>query len=101
MDTPCLDIQNTVDQILKQIPAEKIILFSKKHGMSGETSSFKLCIIADVADKGKAEKQIYLDVECELPFDVLIYTPDEWYALIKQSDSFASKIEKNGRVLYE
>ena len=95
-------IINLVDQILDLCNPLKIILFNKKHDLFDNLTSFKLCVIVpDDTDVDDLECTLYLELECENPFDVLIYKETEWTNLIIDEASFAGKISRTGVVLYE
>ena len=95
------EIQQVCDEIVKAYEPKKIILFNKKLSPTGSASAFKLCIIAEIGDSGAAEKDIYINIDCPIPFDVLIYTPEQWEKYCADKDSFAWRILKTGVVMYE
>ncbi|WP_059005171.1 hypothetical protein [Bittarella massiliensis (ex Durand et al. 2017)] len=80
---------------------EKVILFNRKLTLSGKTASFKLVVVADTADKRRLEKELYLAIDSPVPFDVVLYTPGEWAQLAGERGSFAAKVRRIGKVLYE
>lgn len=86
---------------LSLIRPERIYLFSVKMNMSQEIASFKLCIIASVQDKAQLEQDIYLNLDCELPYDLVVYTAEEWEAFLKNPLSFAHSIMEKGRKIYD
>ena len=95
-------IMNIVNQILDLCNPHKIILFNKKHDLFDNLTSFKICVIVpDDVDTDELEYTLYLELECENPFDVLLYKISEWSNLSKDGASFAGKISKTGVVLYE
>ena len=87
--------------IISHFHPDKIILFSQKKDLSGMVTSFKLCIISPADNKEEIERSVYLDADCEIPFDLLIYTRDEWEQLIGELGSFAWKLNRTGLVIYE
>lgn len=97
----CRNISCVCDAIVQMLSPKKIILFNLKQNVTGETRSFKLCVVSEIEDKDAAERRIYLEIECEVPFDVLIYTPEEWTALSIERESFAHRILEKGTVVYE
>ena len=44
---------------------------------------------------------LYLNVDCELPFDMVIYRRSEFDKLKSEIGTFAWKINNSGAVLYE
>ena len=96
------EILKLVEQILGICSPLKIILYSKKHNLNDELASFKLCVIVpDDTDPVSLESRIYLELDSENSFDVLIYKSTEWNRLSADDISFAGKIVKTGVVLYE
>lgn len=97
-DNEC--IRSVCDRLKGGFSPEKIILFSTKYSISGRMKSFKLCLVTDTRDKAELEKNIYLTIDCDIPFDVLVYTPDEWATLTGETDSFANRIKEEGTYVY-
>ena len=95
------EMREVVADIVRLIHPEKIILFSQKHSLQGEMVSFKLCVVADCADKAQTERQLYLELDSPVPFDVVLYTPEEFAQLKALRGTFASKVRAKGKVLYE
>ncbi len=95
-------ITDLVDQILNFCSPLKILLFSKKYNLNDELTSFKLCVIVpNDTDTATLETTLYLELDCENPFDVLLYKQSEWDANSSDEVSFAGKISRSGVVLYE
>lgn len=88
-------------QLQRQYHPQKILVFHQKSGGAGEVTSFKVCLVVDTPDVMQLEREIYLSVESEIPFDVLVYTPAEWERLKKEAGSFASHINESGAVYHE
>lgn len=95
-----INVKTVCEHIIGQFHPQKVILFNIKHSPSGSEKSFKLCVVVDTADKISVEKRIYLDIDSEIPFDVLIYTPQEWDSLMLQKHSFATRISQEGTFIY-
>ncbi|MCI9413592.1 MAG: hypothetical protein HFJ79_00240 [Clostridiales bacterium] len=89
------------DAVIGRAHPDTIILFSQKRGLDGRLSSVKLCVVADCESPRRLERELYLQVESDLPYDVLCYRPSEWECLCRDGDSFAARIRRSGRVLYE
>lgn len=90
------------ENILDMCNPIKTILFSKKYSVSGELRSFKLCVIVpDDTEVTDLECKLYLQLDCENPFDILLYRKSEWEEFCLDNTSFANKVMKNGVVLYE
>ncbi len=93
-------ISEVVDQITKLVEVEKIILFSKKTDLNGEVSSFKICVITCGNDVQEYEKSIYIDVESDIPFDVIVYSSENWQKYLSEEGSFCNKVNSTGSVIY-
>lgn len=94
------DVRTVCDQIVQKFSPVAVILFSMKRTLSGEVASFKLCVVADTADRRETERRIYLEVDSLEPYDVLVYTPQEWEKHTSEHHSFAHSIQEKGTVLY-
>ena len=44
--------------------------------------------------------RIFDEVDSEIPYDVLLYTDEQFEELKNSSDAFASRINRRGRVRY-
>ena len=93
-------VQETCKQITTLFSPEFIYLFNAKRGINGTVTSFKLCIVLDFEDKEEYEKKIYLESNCPVPFDVILYTPEQWKKCLQDSMSFANTIVKTGVKIY-
>lgn len=93
-------IKKVCDEIIRLFKPDKVILFHVKRSLDGEVRSFKLCVVIDTDDKNSTEKHLYLDVDSDIPFDVLVYTPTEWNGLLVEKSSFACRIIKEGKYIY-
>lgn len=96
-----IHITELVDEIVRKYKPAKIYLISHKQNLSGVITSFKLCVVCDVADGNALEHDMYLTLESELPFDVVVYTIAEWGQMSASEHSFAAKIIDTGIILYE
>lgn len=93
-------IRPVVEQMVSLLRPTAVYLYNQKHNPKGELTAFKLCAVASTGDKAAAERQIYRGIDSEIPFDVLLYTPQEWSDLTADADSFASHIAQSGTVVY-
>lgn len=94
------EVALVVDGIVRLLNPRQIYLYNQRFSVAGATTAFKLCVVADMADKASAERDIYLDIDSEVPFDVILYTPAEWKRLCDSPDSFARKIFLTGTTVY-
>ena len=88
------------DDIVRLCTPEKIYVFHQKNSPSGELTAVNLCVILPEGDARAAEGRLYGELESELPFDLLVYTAEEWRQLLNTELSFARHIRETGRVLY-
>lgn len=93
-------VEKVVREIADRYEPECIYLYNHKQDLTGATSAFKLAVIGPFADREQAERDIYLDIDSEVPFDVILYTPGEWEQLCDNEKSFAHKILLTGMVMY-
>ena len=89
-------IKTIVDSIANFLNPDAIYLYNQRINSNSHVTSFKLCIVADVKDKLAAESDIYMKFDCDVPYDILIYTVDEWEDLTEHDTSFAYKIMQTG-----
>lgn len=99
MECACA-IESVVGEIVDLLSPQTIYLYNRKLNPKGELTSFKLCVISDLSDREQAERDIYRKVDCPIPFDILLYTPQEWEHLREDPATFASRIQQEGTVLY-
>ncbi len=96
-------IKTTAD-LLKQNcnDINKLFLISFKINNEGELTSFKIALILDDAADNlpELECKLYLDVDCELPYDLVIYRQSEFDKLKEEIGTFAWKINNSGAMLY-
>ena len=98
---PSAAVERVVENIVEMFAPKNIYLYNQRVGACGHTSGFKLCVVLSAQDKTKVEREIYLKIDCEVPFDVIVYTLEEWDALQSNPDSFARKVKQTGIVVYE
>ena len=93
-------IEETVDQIVKLFSPSRVIEYNTKYDMDGKLRSFKLCIVGKIQDKKKMLTQIFDEVDSEIPYDILLYTDEQFEELKDSSDAFASRVNQKGRLRY-
>jgi len=80
----------------------RIILFGQKsHHGSGEIRDISLCVIVETDDKENLENNIYLNVDHDVSFNLLLYTPEEWGRFTRDNMSYAHRVVKKGVTVYE
>lgn len=91
-------IQQVTNSIVERFNPNKIILFSHKHNLKDEITSFKLVVISNATPN--LAHDIYLEVDCDIPFDVVVYSQNDWDDAVELSGSFAKRVDMKGTVLY-
>ena len=94
-------VQELADRIAALCSPEKIYIFSMKYDLRQRVTSFKLCVVADTPEKRRLEQDIYLRLDCPLPYDVVIYTAEEWAEFSADEDTFAHSIAEKGVLVYD
>jgi len=93
-------VREVVDAVAALLAPQTIYLYNQKLNNRGEFTSFKLCVVGGFADKIKAERTLYWEVDSEIPFDVVLYTPQEWKELSASPAAFACHIKETGMRVY-
>ena len=97
------EIQATADEIFKLGKPLKVYLIShKSNHQTGELRSFKLAIIVsdDTPNISELECYLYTAVDCEYPYDLVIYKESEWNTLSDDPRTFAWSIAQTGVLLH-
>lgn len=88
-------------QIIELYSPNKLILFgSQAKGIADKHSDIDLCIIKNTDNKRNLLTDMYLNIDSRRPFDLILYTEEEWNECIKDKTSFANLINTKGVVLY-
>ena len=94
-------LKDITRQIVDMFFPLKILLFgSHAKARATNKSDIDLCVVADSDNKRKTLTEMYYNIDCEKPIDIMLYTPSEWDELVTDSTSFAYKINTEGVVLY-
>lgn len=98
-------IEKIVEKIKKQYQPEKIILFgSYAWGNPTRDSDLDMLIIKDTressAERWLKIRNIIYEENLKIPFDLLVYTPEELKNSIEKGNSFIKQILTKGRLLY-
>jgi predicted nucleotidyltransferase len=111
----CMDfntVLNNLVQSLKSSDPYKIILFgSYAKGNPNENSDIDLMVILDNnhvaqtykerSDKKNYIRNLVLEINREMPLDILVYSKEELKLIKKHGNYFIDEIEKTGRIIYE
>lgn len=95
-------LQTILKQILEHCDPRCVILYGEKRTLStSKIKSLDFCIILPHVDKCALLHELYLAIDSPIPFNILLYTCEEWTKLTQDFSSYASAIQKKGTVLYE
>ena len=97
------EITNVCEDMLRLFDVKRMVVFGIKNDEKCKgVCDFDLCVVADsIDDKNIWLKKAYLEIDSDIPFDLFLYTEKEWDDCIKFSESFASRINRKGSVVYE
>lgn len=91
------EVEYIKNQIIQKYEPEKIILFgSVAKGVFKDNSDIDLCIIKDTTDKRQLLIEIYINIDSTIPFDLVLYTSEEWDKCVNDKNSFAYNINNTG-----
>ncbi len=96
-------IKTTSELLLKNCNSiKKMFLISFKVDNESNLTSFKLALILDDETENlpELECRLYLEVDCDVPFDMVIYRNSEFDRLKTEIGTFAWKIDNSGAMLY-
>nr|WP_307992061.1 nucleotidyltransferase domain-containing protein [uncultured Niameybacter sp.] len=94
-------LQEIKEQFIQKFHPSKLILFgSIAKGTFRETSDIDLCVVQDTDNKRKLLTDMYVEIESEIPFDIVLYTNQEWNECIKDTSAFAYQINNTGVTIY-
>lgn len=96
-------ITRTVDEIKQICSPLNIILVSHKVNTDGDLTSFKLVVTVkdeDTETLSELECRLYMQIDCDIPFDLVLYRESEWNKFKCDIGSFAWKIHNTGAYIY-
>lgn len=94
-------LQEIKEQLIQKFHPSKVILFgSVAKGIFKETSDIDLCVVQDTEDKRQLLTDMYVEIESDVPFDIVLYTNKEWDECVKDTTAFAYQINNTGVTIY-
>lgn len=94
-------LQEIKEQLIQKFRPSKVILFgSVAKGIFNETSDIDLCVVQDTDNKRQLLTDMYVEIESEVPFDIVLYTNKEWNECVKDTSAFAYQINNTGVTIY-
>ena len=101
MDNFNIEVDNIKKQIIEKYDPKEIILFgSVAKGIFKVNSDIDLCVIKDTKDKRNLLAEMYIYIDSRIPFDLVLYTSEEWNKCVKDKSSFAYIIYNTGVKIY-
>jgi uncharacterized protein len=95
------ELEHIKKQIVESYEPKEIILFgSVAKGVFKANSDIDLCIVKDTNDKKKLLTEMYVGIDSSVPFDLLLYTVEEWNKSMDDKNSFAYIIKNTGVKIY-
>ena len=95
------EIDSIKNQIIEKYNPKEIILFgSVAKEIFREHSDIDLCIIMDTTNKRELLTNMYIDIESNIPFDLVLYTSEEWENCVNDKSCFAYSIINTGVKIY-
>lgn len=95
------EVEYIKNQIIQKHAPEKIIVFgSVAKGVFTDNSDIDLCIIKDTDNKRELLTEIYISIDSTIPFDLVLYTSEEWNKCVNDKTSFAYNINNTGVKIY-
>lgn len=80
-----------------------VILYGEKVTMEEHrVKSADFCIVLDEFNRSKDKllRDLYLTIQTEIPVQFLLYTTKDWEKATRDPNSYASRIQRRGRLLY-
>ena len=96
-------ISGVCDAVVEMCEPLKVVLISKKMNPAQQITGFKLCVVLpdSTGSVSEVEARLYMQIESDAPFDLILYKESEWNDLKDDAGTFAWKIADTGTVLYE
>jgi predicted nucleotidyltransferase len=105
------DFSSPEQEVLAEVPRRlaalhprKIVLFgSRAEGTARKDSDYDLLVVMELDDPaGPRSVPVQRLLQgLPVPFDVIVYTPEEWEAFRTHPLALAHRIAETGRVLYD
>ncbi|MCQ2464432.1 MAG: hypothetical protein MJ095_02480 [Oscillospiraceae bacterium] len=96
-------ITRTVDEIVSICSPLNIILISSKVSTDGSLAGFKLVVIVNDNPEesiSDLECRLYMQIDSEIPFDLVLYSRSEWEKFKNDTGTFAWKTHNTGVYIY-
>lgn len=97
------NVQTVVDQIITNYKPQKIILFgSQAEGHASSDSDYDLFMVKDTSGSiSRRQYDVWKSIDnWSIPFDFIVYTPQEVAQAKHEKSWFLNHIETKGEILY-
>jgi predicted nucleotidyltransferase len=97
-------LKRLIDILAREVEPDRIILFgSRAKGNCKELSDYDICILkTGITNRRQLAKQIYcLLYDLNIPFDIIVETPERFKRLKNNRFMIYREIAKHGQVIYE
>jgi predicted nucleotidyltransferase len=96
-------LKELIQKVVDVAVPDKIILFgSRAKGEQTEESDYDICVIKrGIFHKKSVAQRIYLKLDVDVSFDVIVETPERFNELKDNPFLIYNEIAKHGRVVYE
>lgn len=97
-----MDIRNAVLEGIRRCCTPRCVILYGEKVTAGQHAikSADFCIVLDQFNRSQLLQKLYLNIQTEIPVQFVLYTTEEWNTLIQNPNSYASRIQKKGTVLY-
>ena len=97
------ELKKAIVSLYKKINPLKIILFgSWCRGEEDKYSDVDIIVIYETKKRFLDRlEELYLMWDIPVAFDILAYTPEEFYNMLKEDNPFIERINREGEVIYE
>ena len=96
------EIKRICDEIVRLCAPVRVILYNKKtDGTTGRLREVSLCVVINGDDAEGTERALYMGIDSDLAFNLILYTSGQWIELTADEQSHACKIMRKGSVIYE
>ena len=98
------EIKEILNDIISLVSPKKVYVYGAKYTVNNSrVKSVDFCVIIndDKIDTGEVEKKLYLGIDSDLLFNVLVFKESDFNELLSDSFTFASRIMAKGYLAYE
>jgi len=95
------EVKRICDEIVRLCAPGLVILYgSKLDGATGDLREVSMCVVVDGDDAEGIERALYMGIDSDLSYNLILYTRQQWIDLTADEQSYACKIMRKGTVLY-